>query len=108
MIRRDPVGVVASIAPWNYPLMMAAWKLAPALAAGNCVVIKPSEITPLTALKLAEFAKDIFPPGVLNVLFGRGKTVGDPLTGHEKSTDGLPDRLDCDGRAHYSTYRALH
>ena len=54
MIRRDPVGVVASIAPWNYPLMMAAWKLAPALAAGNCVVIKPSEITPLTALKLGE------------------------------------------------------
>lgn len=84
MIRRDPVGVVASIAPWNYPLMMAAWKLAPALAAGNCVVIKTSEITPLTALKLAEYAKDIFPPGVLNVLFGRGKTVGDPLTGHKK------------------------
>jgi len=84
MIRRDPVGVVASIAPWNYPLMMAAWKLAPALAAGNCVVIKPSEITPLTALTLAELAKDIFPAGVLNVLFGRGKTVGDPLTGHNK------------------------
>ncbi|MDI6440513.1 aminobutyraldehyde dehydrogenase [Cronobacter dublinensis] len=84
MIRRDPVGVVASIAPWNYPLMMAAWKLAPALAAGNCVVLKPSEITPLTAFKLAELAKDIFPAGVLNVLFGRGQTVGDPLTGHEK------------------------
>ncbi|MFV0263266.1 MAG: aminobutyraldehyde dehydrogenase [Kluyvera sp.] len=84
MIRRDPVGVVASIAPWNYPLMMAAWKLAPALAAGNCVVIKPSEITPLTALTLAELAKDIFPAGVLNVLFGRGQTVGDPLTGHAK------------------------
>lgn len=84
MIRRDPVGVVASIAPWNYPLMMAAWKLAPALAAGNCVVIKPSEITPLTALKLGELAKDIFPAGVVNVLFGRGKTVGDPLTGHDK------------------------
>ncbi|MDI7660624.1 aminobutyraldehyde dehydrogenase [Cronobacter universalis] len=84
MIRRDPVGVVASIAPWNYPLMMAAWKLAPALAAGNCVVLKPSEITPLTAFKLAELAKDIFPPGVLNVLFGRGQTVGDPLTSHEK------------------------
>ena len=82
MIRRDPVGVVASIAPWNYPLMMAAWKLAPALAAGNCVVIKPSEITPLTALTLGELAKDIFPAGVINVLFGRGKTVGDPLTGH--------------------------
>ena len=82
MIRRDPVGVVASIAPWNYPLMMAAWKLGPALAAGNCVVLKPSEITPLTALKLAELAKDIFPAGVINVLFGRGRTVGDPLTGH--------------------------
>ena len=84
MIRRDPIGVVASIAPWNYPLMMAAWKLAPALAAGNCVVLKPSEITPLTALTLAELAKDIFPAGVLNVLFGRGQTVGDPLTGHAK------------------------
>ncbi|MFW0986523.1 aminobutyraldehyde dehydrogenase [Cronobacter sakazakii] len=84
MIRSDPVGVVASIAPWNYPLMMAAWKLAPALAAGNCVVLKPSEITPLTALTLAELAKDIFPAGVLNVLFGRGQTVGDPLTSHEK------------------------
>lgn len=64
--------------------MMAAWKLAPALAAGNCVVLKPSEITPLTALKLAELAKDIFPAGVINILFGRGKTVGDPLTGHPK------------------------
>lgn len=84
MIRRDPLGVVASIAPWNYPLMMAAWKLAPALAAGNCVVIKPSEITPLTLLKLAELAQGIFPPGVLNVLFGRGQSVGDRLTGHQK------------------------
>lgn len=84
MIRRDPLGVVASVAPWNYPLMMAAWKLAPALAAGNCVVIKPSEITPLTLLKLAELAQGIFPPGVLNVLFGRGQSVGDRLTGHHK------------------------
>ncbi len=84
MIRRDPLGVVASIAPWNYPLMMAAWKLAPALAAGNCVVIKPSEITPLTLLKLAELARGIFPAGVLNVLFGRGQSVGDRLTGHHK------------------------
>lgn len=84
MIRRDPVGVVASIAPWNYPLMMAAWKLAPALAAGNCVVLKPSEITPLTALLLGELAQEIFPAGVINILFGRGQTVGDPLTGHEK------------------------
>ena len=84
MIRRDPLGVVTSIAPWNYPLMMAAWKLAPALAAGNCVVIKPSEITPLTLLKLAELAQGIFPAGVLNVLFGRGQSVGDRLTGHHK------------------------
>jgi aminobutyraldehyde dehydrogenase len=79
MIRRDPVGVVASIAPWNYPLMMAAWKLAPALAAGNTVVLKPSEQTPLTTLKLAEFLAEIFPPGVVNVITGVGETVGSTL-----------------------------
>ena len=61
MIRRDPVGVVASIAPWNYPLMMAAWKLAPALAGGNTIVLKPSEQTPLTALKLAQHLAEVFP-----------------------------------------------
>lgn len=108
MIRRDPLGVVASIAPWNYPLMMAAWKLAPALAAGNCVVLKPSEITPLTALKLAELAKDIFPAGVINVLFGRGKTVGDPLTGHPQSTDGVTDGLYRHWGTHHQPYRAVH
>lgn len=79
MIRRDPLGVVASIAPWNYPLMMAAWKIAPAIAAGNSVVIKPSEQTPLTTLKLAELLADIFPAGVVNVVCGRGDTVGSPL-----------------------------
>ena len=84
MIRRDPVGVVASIAPWNYPLMMAAWKLGPALAAGNTVVLKPSEQTPLTALKLAELMAGIFPAGVVNVVFGRGPSVGAPLTSHPK------------------------
>jgi aminobutyraldehyde dehydrogenase len=84
MIRRDPIGVVASIAPWNYPLMMAAWKLGPALAAGNCVVLKPSEQTPLTTLKLAEFIKEIFPAGVVNIVFGRGPSVGAPLTSHPK------------------------
>ncbi|BDH45970.1 gamma-aminobutyraldehyde dehydrogenase [Salmonella enterica subsp. enterica serovar Choleraesuis] len=83
-IRRDPLGVVASISPWNYPLMMAAWKLAPALVAGNCVVIKPSEITPLTTLALGELMQNILPPGVVNILFGRGEQVGDPLTGHPK------------------------
>jgi aminobutyraldehyde dehydrogenase len=82
MIRRDPVGVVASIAPWNYPLMMAAWKLAPALAAGNTVVIKPSEQTPLTTLKLASIMAEIFPAGVVNVILGQGETVGAPLVSH--------------------------
>src|SRR5216684_9211899 len=72
MIRRDPIGVVASIAPWNYPLMMAAWKICPALAAGNTVVLKPSEQTPLTSLKLSTLLAEIFPPGVVNVVCGRG------------------------------------
>jgi aminobutyraldehyde dehydrogenase len=84
MIRRDPVGVVASIAPWNYPLMMAAWKLGPALAAGNTVVLKPSEQTPLTALKLAENLAEIFPKGVVNVVCGRGESVGAPLVSHPR------------------------
>lgn len=84
MIRRDPVGVIASIAPWNYPLMMVAWKIAPALAAGNTVVLKPSELTPLTALRLAELASDILPAGVFNVVHGRGQTVGQPLVTHAK------------------------
>ena len=82
MIRRDPVGVVAQITPWNYPLMMAAWKLAPALAAGNAVVIKPSEMTPLTTLKLGELLAEIFPKGVVNIVHGRGDTVGAPLINH--------------------------
>ena len=84
MIRRDPVGVVGSIAPWNYPLMMAAWKTAPALAAGNTVVLKPSEQTPLTALLLAQVAAEIFPKGVLNIVTGRGASVGQPLVEHPK------------------------
>lgn len=82
MIRRDPIGVVASIAPWNYPLMMLAWKLAPALAAGNTVVLKPSEQTPLTALHLGQLLAEIFPAGVVNIVFGRGASVGAPLTSH--------------------------
>jgi len=76
MIRRDPLGVVCSIAPWNYPLMMAAWKIAPAVAAGNTVVIKPSVQTPLTTLALGELVAGIFPRGVINVLAGRGSSVG--------------------------------
>ena len=82
MIRREPVGVVGSIAPWNYPLMMAIWKVGPALAAGNCVVLKPSEWTPLTALRLAELAADIFPAGVFNVITGDGEPVGAGIVRH--------------------------
>lgn len=82
MIRRDPVGVVGSIAPWNYPLMMAAWKTAPALAAGNTVVLKPSEQTPLTTLLFAQVVADLLPKGVLNVICGRGQSVGQPLVEH--------------------------
>ncbi len=79
LIRRDPLGVVASIAPWNYPLMMAAWKLGPAIAMGNTVVLKPSENTPLTTLRLGELFANILPPGVVNIVCGRGDTVGAPL-----------------------------
>ena len=81
-IRREPVGVVASIAPWNYPFMMAAWKIAPAVAAGNTVVIKPAPQTPLTTLILAQTALDVgFPAGVINVITG-GASVGEPLVSH--------------------------
>jgi 1-pyrroline dehydrogenase len=82
MLRRDPLGVVAGIAPWNYPLNMATWKLGPALAAGNTFILKPSELTPLSALRLAELAADIFPPGVFNVVCGQGETAGDRLVRH--------------------------
>ena len=82
MIRREPVGVVGSIAPWNYPLQMAVWKLGPALAAGNTVVLKPSEWTPLSALRFAELAAEALPPGVLNVITGDGDPVGAGIVRH--------------------------
>jgi 1-pyrroline dehydrogenase len=75
-VRREPIGVVGQIAPWNYPLMMAIWKLAPALAAGNTVVLKPSELTPMATLRFAELAAEVVPPGVLNVITGDGPSVG--------------------------------
>jgi aminobutyraldehyde dehydrogenase len=84
MIRREPVGVAGQIAPWNYPLMMAVWKIGPALAAGNTVVLKPSEQTPLTTLMMAELAADIFPGGVLNVITGDGEPVGAGIVRHPK------------------------
>ncbi len=82
MIRREPLGVVGGIAPWNYPLMMAVWKLAPALAAGNTQVLKPSEQTPLSTLRFAQLAQEILPPGVLNVITGDGEPVGAGIVRH--------------------------
>jgi 1-pyrroline dehydrogenase len=82
MIRREPLGVTAGICPWNYPLMMAIWKIGPALAAGNTSILKPAQITPLTTLRLAELSQDILPAGVLNVITGRGSVVGDALARH--------------------------
>ncbi|MFO7246703.1 MAG: aldehyde dehydrogenase family protein [Thermaerobacter sp.] len=83
MTQRDPVGVCALIVPWNYPIMLTGWKLAPALAAGNAVVVKPASATPITALMLAELALEVgFPPGVINVVTGPGSTVGDALVTH--------------------------
>jgi acyl-CoA reductase-like NAD-dependent aldehyde dehydrogenase len=82
MIRREPAGVVGQVAPWNYPLMMAIWKLCPAIAAGCTVVLKPSSMTPLSALRLAEISADIFPKGVFNVVTGPGDVVGHRLITH--------------------------
>ena len=81
-IRREPLGVTAGICPWNYPLMMAIWKVAPALAAGNVSILKPAELTPQTTLRLAELSADIFPPGVISVVTGRGSVVGAALCRH--------------------------
>ena len=82
MIRREPVGVCAQVAPWNYPMMMAVWKFAPALAAGNTVVLKPSDTTPVSTLLLAEIAAEFLPPGVLNVICG-DRDTGRELVSHE-------------------------
>ena len=82
IVRREPVGVVGAVTPWNYPLMMAVWKIAPALAAGNTIVLKPSEQTPLTTLLFAELTASVLPAGVLNVVLGTGSEVGEALTRH--------------------------
>jgi betaine-aldehyde dehydrogenase len=81
MIRREPIGVVGQITPWNYPLMMAIWKIGPAIAGGNTIVIKPAETTPLSTLRFAEIAAGILPPGVLNVVLGAGAT-GEAIVRH--------------------------
>jgi aminobutyraldehyde dehydrogenase len=82
MLRREPIGIVGGIAPWNYPLMMAVWKFAPALAAGNVQVLKPSEQTPLSILRFAELAADALPAGVFNVITGDGVPVGEGIVKH--------------------------
>jgi aminobutyraldehyde dehydrogenase len=82
MLRREPIGIVGGIAPWNYPLMMAVWKLAPALAAGNVQVLKPSEQTPLSLLRFVELAQEAIPAGVLNVVTGDGVPVGERIVTH--------------------------
>ncbi len=82
IVRREPLGVVAGITPWNYPLMMAVWKLGPALAAGNVQILKPAEQTPLTTLRFAELAQEFLPPGVLQVITGDGVPAGDALVRH--------------------------
>jgi betaine-aldehyde dehydrogenase len=81
-VRREPVGVIGQVTPWNYPLMMAIWKFAPALAAGNTVVLKPAETTPMTTIRLAEMAADVLPKGVLNVVTGPGNPTGEALINH--------------------------
>src|SRR5436305_2902706 len=82
IIRREPLGVVGGICPWNYPLMMAIWKMGPALAAGNVQVLKPSEQTPLSLLRFAQLAQDVIPAGVLNVVTGDGVPVGERPVSH--------------------------
>jgi betaine-aldehyde dehydrogenase/aminobutyraldehyde dehydrogenase len=84
IIRRDPLGVVGSVAPWNYPLLMGVWKICPALLTGNTMVLKPSEQTPLTTLRLAQLAADLLPEGVLNVITGHGEPVGAALVSHPR------------------------
>src|SRR5436190_4551410 len=82
LIRREPIGIVAGICPWNYPLMMAVWKMGPALAAGNVQILKPSEQTPLSLLRFVQLAQDVLPPGVLNVITGDGVPAGERIVAH--------------------------
>jgi 1-pyrroline dehydrogenase len=82
IVRREPLGIVGGICPWNYPLMMAVWKMGPALAAGNVQVLKPSEQTPLSLLRFVQLAQDVLPPGVLNVITGDGVPAGERIVAH--------------------------
>jgi len=95
MIRREAIGVIGQVTPWNYPLMMAVWKIGPALAAGNTIVLKPAETTPVTTIKFAELAAEILPKGVLNIVMGPGNPTGQALISHpEVDMIGLTGSVD--------------
>ena len=112
IIRREPVGVVGQITPWNYPLMMAIWKIGPALATGNTIVLKPAETTPVTTIKLAELAGEIFPAGVLNVIGGHGQPAGAALVTHPDvdmvSLTGSPETGKWIAKAASDTLKRVH
>jgi len=112
MVRREAVGVVGQITPWNYPLMMAIWKIGPALAAGNTIVLKPAETTPMTTVKLAELAGEILPKGVLNVVTGHGEPAGAALVTHPEvdmvSLTGSPDTGKWIAKAASETLKKVH
>lgn len=111
-VRREPVGVVGQVTPWNYPLMMAVWKIGPALAAGNTVVLKPAETTPVTTLRFAEWCGEILPPGVLNVIGGHGEPAGSELVTHPDvemvSLTGSPETGKWIARAAADTLKRVH
>jgi betaine-aldehyde dehydrogenase len=112
MVRREAVGVVGQITPWNYPLMMAVWKIGPALAAGCTSVLKPAENTPISSFKLAEYAADILPPGVLNVIGGHGEPAGSTLVTHPDvdmvSLTGSPETGKWIAKAASDTLKRVH
>ena len=111
-IRREPVGVVGQIAPWNYPLMMAIWKIGPALATGCTIVLKPAETTPISTLKLAEYAGECLPKGVLNVITGHGQPAGSSIVTHPDvemvSLTGSPETGKWIARAAADSLKRVH
>jgi betaine-aldehyde dehydrogenase len=111
-VRREPIGVVGQITPWNYPMMMAVWKIGPALATGNTVVLKPAETTPITTIKLAELAADLLPAGVLNVVTGHGEPAGSTLVTHPDvemvALTGSPETGKWIARAAADTLKRVH
>src|SRR5918998_1331470 len=112
IIRREPAGVLGQIAPWNYPLMMAAWKIGPALAAGCTIVLKPAETTPISTVKLAEYAGEVLPKGVLNVITGHGQPAGSSLVTHPDidmvSLTGSPETGKWIARAASDSLKRVH